>query len=103
MATTSKKIEIDTELLKTISKIAQDEKTTENQLIMDIIKRRIEKIENETTIEKIERISNGKVKVVNKNRYNASKKELNSIIGIATAPKGFDPVKAVQEVRRSDI
>ena len=104
MTTISKKIEIDQEVFKVISKIAKDENTTENKIINQVLKKEIEITKKEPLAEKIERLSNGKITVINKDRYNpnATKEELNSIIGIATAPLGFNPVEAVKEVRRGD-
>ena len=50
---------------------------------------------NETTIGRIERITGGKAKILNKDTYNPI--ESNSIKDIIEAPEGFNPVQAVED------
>ena len=99
MTTISKKIKIDSKLFKFISKIAEDENTTEDEFINDAIKKEIERKNKELTFNRLEKITNGKIKIANKDSFNPTptEKELDSIVGLSEAPKGFDCVKAVED------
>jgi len=79
-------------LLKTISKIAKNKKITEKEVINDAI-------ENGIDYKKLNKIPEHLIS--NKDTYNShpTKKELNSIIGIMEAPKDFDVVKEINNVR----
>jgi len=96
---TSIQIPIDT-LIK-IKSLAVKKGTTQNNIIIELIKKGLEIKEgeksqnksNETAIKRVERLTNGKAKIINKNTYNTSKS--NSIKGIIEAPKGFNVVKDV--------
>lgn len=102
---TSIHIPIDT-LIK-IKSIAVKKGTTQNNVINELINKGLEKNEkikgenkpNETAIERIERLTNGKAEILNKDTYNPNptKKKLNSIVGLMDAPEGFDVVKAVED------
>ena len=98
MTTISKKIEIDQKIFKAISKIAKDENTTENKIINQILKKEVEATENETLAEKIERLINGKTKLMNPDRK--PDPELSKeLIGIIKTKKPFDTLKAIREIR----
>ena len=99
MSIVEPKIIIEPNIFKAISQKAENEGTTVNKIINDILKKEV-KIE-ETPIEKIERLTNGKIKIANKDTYNPNptKEELNSIVGIMDAPEGFDVVEAVEDAR----
>ena len=98
---TSIHIPIDT-LIK-IKSMAVKKGTTQNNIIVELINKGLEKAEkikeenkeNETAIERIERLTNGKAEILNKDTYNPSKS--NSIKDIIEAPEGFDPVQAVED------
>ncbi|MDR3063090.1 MAG: hypothetical protein LBU40_02995 [Methanobrevibacter sp.] len=99
MANMETKITIDSNIFRVISQKAKNEGTTENKIINDILKKELKNSEN--SIEKVERLTNGKIKIANKNTYaiNSSKTELNSIVGIIEAPEGFDVVEAEKDSR----
>ena len=99
MAIAEQKIKIEPNIFKAISKRAKKEGTTANKLINNILKKEVKN--NETAIERVERLTNGKIKIANKDTYNPNptKEELNSIVGIMEAPKGFDVVEAVEDAR----
>jgi len=79
-------------LLKKISEFAKDEKITEDEAMNLLLERGIK---NKTTNKIPEHL------IANKDTYNPkpTKKELNSIVGIMEAPKGFDVVEAVNNAR----
>lgn len=102
MGTITKEIKIDTKLLKSISNIAKKENRTENNVINDMIKKGLKSTENKKAVfDRVERLTNGKIKIANKDSYNPNptEKELNSIVGIAKAPKGVNPVTALLDLR----
>ncbi|MDR3291673.1 MAG: hypothetical protein LBT10_05915 [Methanobrevibacter sp.] len=88
-------IKIEDKLFKIISEIAKEENRTENHIITNLIEKSLKTSNNQIkkTVDDL---------MVNKDRYNpnASKKELNSIIGIFKAPKGFNSVEALNEIHR---
>jgi predicted DNA-binding protein len=96
-------IEIPTNTLIKIKTLAVKEGKTQNNIINELINKGLEKKNKttaddkskETAIERIDRITNGKAKILNKNSYKQNKSD--SIKGIIKAPKGFDPVKAVED------
>jgi len=98
---TSIHIPIDT-LIK-IKSIAVKKGTTQNNVIIELINKGLKRNEKmtednktkETAIERVERLTNGKAEILNKDTYNPNKS--NSIKDIIEAPEGFDPVKAVEE------
>ncbi|GAA5819768.1 MAG: conserved hypothetical protein partial [Methanobrevibacter sp. CfCl-M3] len=95
-------VEIEPKLLKTIIKIAKKENKTENSIINDALKKGLENRESkEVAFARMERLTNGKIKILNKDTYNPNPtdEELNSIVGIVKAPKGIDPVKALLDLR----
>jgi transcriptional antiterminator len=88
-------------LLKTINKIAKDNGVSEKKVLNDVIEKGIASITSKEKIEdKIKRLSNGKLKVANVDTYkpNQTVKEHNRMAGVVKAPKGFDPVKAVESI-----
>ena len=97
MSIVEAKIKIEPNIFKAISKRAKNEGTTVNKIINDILKREVKN--KETAIERVERLTNGKAEILNKDTYNnnPTKKDLNSIVGLMDAPKGFDVVKAVED------
>ena len=77
-------------ILKSISRIAKRENKPENKVLEEIIEKGLKSAEPKIP----------KHLISNKDTYNPNmtKKELNSFVGIADAPKGFDVVKAVEDV-----
>jgi hypothetical protein len=90
MATISKKIDIDLEIFKTISKIAKKENTTETQIINQMIKKGLE---NSKTPEIPEHL------IMNKDTYNPDSKRTKELIGIIKTKEPFDTAKAIREIR----
>jgi hypothetical protein len=88
MVTTVKEIEIDTELLKTIKRIAKDKNTSIN----DVIKQGIEKIENENKI--LDHL------IANKDTYNPDPERIMSMAGIIKTDKPVDVAKEISESRK---
>ncbi|MDR0912680.1 MAG: hypothetical protein LBM96_08810 [Methanobrevibacter sp.] len=77
-------------ILKSIRRIAKRENKSEDKVLEDIIERGLKSTEPQIPEHLIS----------NKDTYNPNmtKEELNSFVGIADAPKGFDVVKAVEDV-----
>jgi predicted DNA-binding protein len=93
---------INPNLLKTISEIAKKENKTETKVLEDVIKKGLKSRESkELAFERMERLTNGKMKILNKDTYNPNPtdEELDSIVGIFKAPKGVSPVKALLDLR----
>ena len=84
--------DIKPDLLKKISKIAKNEKISEEKAINEIIEKGIETKTKNKIPEHL---------IANKDTYNSNptKEELNSIVGIMEAPEGFNVVEAVNDVR----
>lgn len=78
---------IDPEIMDTIKQIAINKDTTQTKVINDYLKQGIEKEPKK---------NKSKLKVLVKYDPNAS---IDDLIGNIGAPEGFDPVKAVKEVR----
>ena len=92
---------INPNLLKIISEIAKKENITETKVLEDIIKKGIEHIENKQPIdEKIERLSNGKIKMLNKSTYNPKKEDLDKMVGAFEAKKPFDSVEEIKKMEK---
>ena len=96
------KIKIEDKFLKTIDNIAKKENTTKNKVINDIIEKGIET--KTKTLEDIVK-SNPKIKFMKKSKMHKDSeiKSLKDMIGTIKAPKGFNPVEAVREVRRGEL
>ena len=95
-------IQLPRDILIKIKSIAVEEGKTQNNIINEFIAEGLEnKKKNgqnkrkETAIERVERLTNGKAKIMNKNTYNPTKS--NSIKGIIEAPEDFDVVKTVHD------
>ena len=96
-------IEIPKDILIKIKSMAVEENKTQNIIINDLITKGIEGKEkmkgqnksNETAIERVERLTKGKAKILNKDTYNPG--ESDSIKDLIEAPEGFDPVQAVED------
>jgi len=96
-------IQIPKDTLIKIKSMAVKKGKTQNNIINELSTKGIEieeKIKgtnkvNETAIERVERLTNGKAEILNKDTFNPNK--ANSIKGIIEAPEGFDPVKAVHD------
>ena len=89
-------IDIKPNLLKSISKIAKKEGIIEDKALNEVIERGIRNTETkEAVFNRLDKLTNGKIKIANKDTYNPNKS--NSIKDIIEAPKGFDPVKAVHD------
>ncbi|MCL2115146.1 MAG: hypothetical protein FWH29_02870 [Methanobrevibacter sp.] len=102
MPVTSIKLIIDPKLLKTISEIAKGENTTENEFINNIIKKEIKKIQNETLEERIKRLGNGNIKILNKEQYNPNEEDLDKMIGLFEAKEPFDSVEEMKKIERGE-
>jgi metal-responsive CopG/Arc/MetJ family transcriptional regulator len=83
-------INLDTELIDTIKRIANNKGITQTEIITEYIKQGIQK---EPQINKI------KLKTLVKQDPNAS---IDDMIGTIKAPKGFNSVKAINEVRKGE-
>ncbi|GAA5818391.1 MAG: conserved hypothetical protein [Methanobrevibacter sp. CfCl-M3] len=81
---------IEPEIMKTIKQIAINKKTTQTKIINDYLKECIEKEPQKNKIH---------LKVLVKSDPTAN---IDDIIGSIKVPEGFDPVKAVKEVRRGE-
>ena len=79
------------DMLNRLRELAKSKNTTEINIIKDIVTRELKR--KETQKEKIDRLT------MNKNTYNPDSKGFDELIGCIKAPNGFDPVKAVQELR----
>ena len=96
------KIKIEDKFLKSITNIAKKENTTKNKVINEMIEKGIET--KTKTLDDIVK-SNPKLKFMKKSKIQnkSGRKNFNDMIGIIKAPKGFDPVEAVREVRRGEL
>lgn len=95
--------DINPNLLKAISTLAKKKNKTETKVLEDILEKELGNAE-ESTIEDIVK-NNPKLKFMKKSSFQRSsgRKSFEDMIGIIEAPKGFNPVKAVREVRRGDL
>ncbi|MCL2114841.1 MAG: hypothetical protein FWH29_01295 [Methanobrevibacter sp.] len=93
------KINIEPDLFIAISKIAKNNGTTKEKIVNDILKKEIHN--KKAVFERIERLTNGKIKIVNKDTFNPNptENESNSIVGIMEALKGFNVVETVNDAR----
>ena len=99
MTIATDKIEIAHSTLVKLKKIAKANNIREDKLISDILENGIKEMEKEHIHDRIERISKGKIKVINRDTYNPDKKSFEKLKGVIKAPPGFDPVKACREVK----
>ncbi|MBF4468241.1 MAG: hypothetical protein ISP01_02435 [Methanobrevibacter arboriphilus] len=84
---------INPNLLKKISKIAKNEKISEEEAINEIIKKGI----NAKTKNKIPEHL-----ILNKNTYNPDPEKSRKMIGIIKTDKPFDTAKAIREIRNME-
>ncbi|MCL2115057.1 MAG: hypothetical protein FWH29_02420 [Methanobrevibacter sp.] len=85
--------DINPNLLKTIKKIAKNEKSSEKKVINEIIEKGIEiKQKNKIPPELI----------LNKDTYNPDPQRRKKFIGIIKTDKPFDTAKAIDEIRRME-
>jgi predicted DNA-binding protein len=87
------------ELFKTIiTEIAKNEGKTKREIVNNLIKKGIKTMEKP----KLEDIvkNNPKLKFIKKSTFKKSRRNFEELIGIVKAPDGFDPVKALNEVRQ---
>ena len=97
--------DIEPNILKAISKIAKNKGITEKETINNLLKKGLKSTEDKKAIfDRIEKSTNGKIKIVNKDTYipNPSEKELNSIVWMVKLAKGVDPVKALLDLRNGE-
>ena len=87
---TKTSINLDSKLLETIKTIANNRKMNQTEVITEYIKQGIEK---EPKVNKIN------LKVLVKQDPNAS---IDDMIGTIKAPKGFNSVKALEEIRKGE-
>ena len=97
MAVSKTNIKIEPSIFKVISQRAKNEGTTEDKIINDILKKEVET--NETAIERIERLTDGKAEIANKDTYNPDPINADSMKGIIEGHEDFDIVKAVHDVK----
>lgn len=90
-------IEIDAKLFKTISKIAKNKGVSENKIVNDIVKNNIKN--NENVFDEIEKLSDGKAIIGNKNTYNPKKENWEKLINMKKSSNGVKPVKALLDLR----
>lgn len=106
MKTIKTTFNIDSEIMEGIKLLAVNKNKTQNEIVNNYLK---QGLINETGIspketlsERIKRLGlENKVKIANEKKYNPNsmEKELNSIVGLAKAPKGVNPVKALLDLR----
>jgi len=87
---TKTSINLDTKLIETVKRIATNRGTTQTEVITEYIKQGIKK-EPKT--------NKTKLKVLVKQDPNAS---IDDMIGTIEAPKGFNSVKALKEIRKGE-
>ncbi|MDR3291378.1 MAG: hypothetical protein LBT10_04425 [Methanobrevibacter sp.] len=100
MTTSTITIKIDTNLLKSINKIAKTKGTTGNYIINNMIKKALKN--TETIEEKIKRLSNGKITMANAEKYNPDPEKFLKMAGIIETKKPFDTGKALNEIRKME-
>jgi len=83
-------VNLDKDLFKTIKQIAMNKEITQSKLINDYLKEAVEKEPKKNKV---------KIKFLVKPDPSVN---IDDMIGSIKAPKGFDPVKAVREVRRGE-
>ncbi|MEA4957650.1 hypothetical protein SDC9_37496 [bioreactor metagenome] len=90
MTTVKTTINLDENIFKTIKIIANNKETTQTKLINEYLKEAIEKEpkENKTKIKFLVKPD--------------PTKNIDDLVGSIKASKGFDPVKAVNEVRKGE-
>ena len=93
MTTTVNNIEIDSKLIKTVSKIAKDENITKQKAITDLLRKGIE-VKTKSKIPDY--------LIANKNRK-PDPEGFNKLIGSIKTDKPVDVNKIIKEVRRGDI
>jgi len=94
---------INPKLLKIINKIAKKENTSKTKTLEDIIERGIKNRKNNPPIdERIKKLSNGKIKVMNKSTYNPNDEDTKKMIGIFKAKEPFDSVEEVKKMERGE-
>jgi predicted DNA-binding ribbon-helix-helix protein len=87
---TKTSINLDTKLIDTIKRIANNRGTTQTEVITEYIKQGIEKEPIQNKI---------KLKVLVEQDPNAS---IDDMIGVIKAPKGFSSVQALYEIRKGE-
>ncbi|KZX15809.1 hypothetical protein MBCUT_13130 [Methanobrevibacter cuticularis] len=83
-------INLDTKLINTVKRIANNRNITQTEVITEYIKQGIEKEPKENKT---------KLKILVEQDPDAS---IDDIIGVIKAPKGFNSVKAVDEIRKGE-
>lgn len=83
-------INLDTKLINTVKRIANNRGTTQTEIITEYIKQGIKK---EPKVNKV------KLKILVEQDPNAS---IDDMIGSIKAPKGFNSVKALDEIRKGE-
>jgi len=89
MATKVEKIEIESDLLNKISRIAKDKNTTKNKIINDILKKEVEKPKSKIP----------DYLIANKDTYDPDYKDNGELAGIIDYCEPFDAVKLIRDVR----
>jgi coproporphyrinogen III oxidase-like Fe-S oxidoreductase len=87
-------------LLKKIEKIAKRENTTEEKILTKFIIEGLKKTEKETIEEKIERLGEGKIKIMKKPEFpkDVKKLSIDEMIGRYNPKNPFDPVKVRRDI-----
>jgi anthranilate phosphoribosyltransferase len=86
-------LNLDKNVMQTIKIMAINKETTQTKIINELLEKALEK---ETIDSKIPNFL-----IANKNKK-SDRKEFEKTIGMMKAPKGFNPVKAVDEVRKGN-
>ena len=86
-------LNLDKNIMQTIKIMAMNRETTQTKVINELLEKAIEK---ETLNSKIPNYL-----IANKNRT-PDRTEFKKSIGMMKAPKGFDPVEAINEVRKGN-
>jgi len=99
----SKKIEIEPELFKTISKIAKNKNITEDKALAELIEKGIETTEIEIIEEKIEKISDSNEGItIQRPRKSGKALKTKEIIGIFEAKESFNSVEEIKKMENGE-
>ena len=101
-------LNIDSEVMKSIRLIAINKNKTQTEIVNKYLKQGVlnetEAYHKETLKERIKRLGlDDTVKIANEKTYNPSSNNFKKLIGAVEVPKGFDPVKAVDEIHNKKV
>jgi len=87
-------VKIESELFKTIKEIAKSGNISEDKALNEVLEKGIKELKKELLFKKIEAKGGS---ISNKDTYGKGDSE--DICGLGEAPKGFDSVKAVNDMK----